>query len=165
MLNPGDKAPDFSLPDQDGKPVSLKDFEGKWLVLYFYPKDMTPGCTTEACNFQEALPDLHDLRAAVVGVSKDSVARHRKFADKYTLQFTLLSAEESDMIERYGAWQEKNLYGRKYMGIVRMTYIIDPQGRVARVFPRVKAGVHADEVRRALEELRGETAGSFQADV
>ncbi len=155
MLKVGDKAPDFTLPDQDGRPVALKDFQGDWLVLYFYPKDMTPGCTTEACNFQEALPAFEGLKARVAGVSKDSVARHRRFADKYGLTFPLLSAEESDMIERYGAWQEKNLYGRKYMGIVRMTYIIDPDGRVAKVFPKVKAKTHAAEVRAALEELRG----------
>jgi len=122
MLQSGTQAPDFTLPDQDNKPVKLSDFKGKWVVLYFYPKDMTPGCTTEACNFQEALPDFQNLNAAVLGISKDSVERHKKFAQKHGLQFPLLSDAESDVCETYGVWQKKRLYGREYMGINRSTF-------------------------------------------
>ncbi len=154
MLEPGTPAPAFTLPDQDGNPVSLSDFKGQWVVLYFYPKDMTPGCTTEACTFQEELPAFKNLNARIVGVSKDSVKRHRTFADKYNLNFTLLSDEEGKMIESYGAWQEKKMYGKTFWGIVRMTYIIDPDGRIARVFPKVKPGEHPAETARVLEELQ-----------
>ena len=154
MLEKGQPAPTFSLPDQDGNNVSLADKKGKWVILYFYPKDLTPGCTTEACNFQETLPDLQDLNAEVIGVSKDSVKSHRKFADKHNLQFTLLSSEDSDMVEQYGAWQEKSMYGKKYMGIARITYIIDPEGKIAKVFPKVSPKQHHSEVYESLKELQ-----------
>ncbi|RMH65060.1 MAG: thioredoxin-dependent thiol peroxidase [Calditrichaeota bacterium] len=154
MLEIGTLAPDFTLPDQDGQTLSLKELRGQWVVLYFYPKDMTPGCTTEACTFQEELPAFEQLDARIIGVSKDSVKRHRTFADKHNLTFTLLSDEKGTMVEAYGAWQEKRLYGKTYWGIVRMTYIIDPDGRIAHVFPKVKPKEHPAEVAAVLRELQ-----------
>lgn len=153
MLEAGVLAPDFKLPDQDGNEISLSAKKGKWVVLYFYPKDLTPGCTTEACNFQEALPDLGSLNAEVIGVSKDSVKSHRKFADKYNLAFTLVSDENGTVCEDYGVWQKKSMYGKEYMGIVRSTFIIDPQGKVAKVFPAVKVKDHHTEIQDTLKEL------------
>jgi len=154
MLEAGVQAPDFELPDQNGKTVKLSDFKGKWIVLYFYPKDMTPGCTTEACNFQESLPDFQSLDAVILGVSKDSVERHKKFADKYNLQFPLLSDAENNVCETYGVWVEKNMYGRKYMGINRSTFLIDPQGKIAKVYPKVKVKIHHEEVKKDLQNLK-----------
>ncbi len=154
MLEAGTMAPDFELPDQSGNPVKLSDFRGQWVVLYFYPKDMTPGCTTEACNFQETLPAFEQLKAVVLGVSKDSVERHKKFAEKYNLQFRLLSDAESNVCETYGVWQEKNMYGRKYMGINRSTFLIDPQGKIVKVYPKVKVKTHHQEVMKDLEALQ-----------
>jgi len=155
MLKEGQKAPDFTLPDQDGNTHSLSDYKGKWLVLYFYPRDLTPGCTTEACNFQEALPDLKKLNTEVVGVSNDPVKSHRKFADKHDLQFTLLSSDENDMTKNYGAWQEKSMYGKTYWGVARITYIIDPEGKVAKAYSRVKPKEHHTEVEKDLKALQG----------
>jgi len=154
MLEAGVQAPDFELPDQDGNKVKLSDFKGKWVVLYFYPKDMTPGCTTEACNFQEALPAFQNMEAVVLGVSKDSVERHKKFAEKHNLQFHLLSDAEGNVCETYGVWQEKNMYGRKYMGINRSTFLIDPDGKIARVYPKVKVKTHHEEVMNDLQKLK-----------
>ena len=151
MLAEGTKAPDFTLPDQNNEKVALSDLRGKWLILYFYPKDMTPGCTTEACNFQTVLPQIDDSEAVVLGVSKDSVERHKKFADKHGLTFKLLSDAESDVCETYGVWQKKKLYGKEFMGIVRSTFIIDPQGRIVKVYPKVKVKEHHREV---LDDLR-----------
>ncbi len=152
MLNPGDKAPYFELADQDGKTVKLTDFAGKNLVLYFYPKDDTSGCTKEACSFRDELPSFEGINAAVVGVSPDPVKSHRKFADKYSLNFTLLSDESKSMLEAYGVWKEKSMYGRKYMGVERTTYIIDPSGVVKNVFAKVKVEGHSEEVKKALSE-------------
>ena len=157
MLEVGTMAPDFTLPDQDGKPVSLSDFKGQWVVLYFYPKDMTPGCTTEACNFQEALPDFQQTEAVVLGVSKDSVERHKKFAQKYHLQFPLLSDAQSNVCETYGVWGKKKLYGREYMGITRSTFIIDPEGKIVKVYPKVKVKTHHEEVLADLKALKGQS--------
>lgn len=154
MLEAGIVAPDFTLPDQNGKPVSLGQFRGKWVVLYFYPKDMTPGCTTEACNFQEALPDFQKIDAVVLGVSKDSVARHKKFAEKYNLQFPLLSDAESNVCETYGVYGKKKLYGREYMGITRSTFLIDPEGKIVKVYPKVKVKTHHEEVMKDLQALK-----------
>jgi peroxiredoxin Q/BCP len=154
MIEPGRKAPAFSLESAAGR-VSLSDFAGKWLVLYFYPKDLTPGCTTEALAFREARRKLAARDAAVVGVSRDSVASHEKFAAKCALDFPLLSDPEGKTIRAYGAWGEKVLYGKKSEGILRSTVIIDPAGKVARVFPRVKVAGHADEVIAALDALKG----------
>ena len=152
MLNPGDKAPYFELADQDGKTVKLTDFAGKNLVLYFYPKDDTSGCTKEACSFRDELPSFEGINAAVVGVSPDPVKSHRKFADKYSLNFTLLSDESKSMLEAYGVWKEKSMYGRRYMGVERTTYIIDPSGVVKNVFAKVKVEGHSEEVKKALSE-------------
>lgn len=153
MVEPGIKAPDFSLPDQDGKIHSLKDFRGKNVVLYFYPKDNTPGCTKEACNFKEELPDFKELNAEILGVSADSVNSHKKFADKYSLPFKLLSDESRKTINEYGVWMLKNLYGKKTFGIERSTFIIDKQGIVRKVFRKVKVDKHNQELKEALKEL------------
>ncbi len=153
MLEEGKKAPAFTLPDKDGKKVSLKDFYGKKIVLYFYPKDNTPGCTTEACSFRDSFPEFKNLNAEILGVSPDSPESHRKFAEKYELPFTLLSDTEKTVLKKYGVWKEKSMYGRKYMGVERTTVIIDEKGKVAKIFPKVKVKGHAEEVKKALEEI------------
>ncbi len=150
MLNPGDNAPYFELHDQDGNLVKLTDFAGKNLVLYFYPKDDTSGCTKEACSFRDELPSFEGINAAVVGVSPDPVKSHRKFVDKYSLNFTLLSDESKTMLEAYGVWKEKSMYGKKYMGVERTTYVIDPTGKIKTVFNKVKVEGHTEEVKKAL---------------
>ena len=150
MLEVGTKAPDFTLPDQDGKMVSLKDFKGQKVVLYFYPKDNTPGCTKQACNFGELLPQFREKDAVVIGVSKDSVASHKKFQGKFGLPFTLLSDTELQVIQAYGVWQEKNMYGKKTMGVVRTTYLIDEKGVIVKAFGKVKA---AENPQQMLDEL------------
>jgi peroxiredoxin Q/BCP len=152
MLEQGSVAPDFSLPDQFGKIHSLKDYRGQWIILYFYPKDHTPGCTTEACNFRDDFPQFQSLNALIFGVSKDSVKRHSSFAQKFNLPFLLLSDESGEVCEKYEVWQEKSMYGKKYMGIVRSTYLIDPEGKISRVYPKVKVKEHAAEL---LEDLQG----------
>jgi len=154
MLEVGSIAPDFSLPDQNDNTVALSSFKGKWIVLYFYPKDDTPGCTTEACNFQNALPDFSTIDAVVLGVSKDPVKKHKKFVDKYNLQFTLISDENGTVCEDYETWVKKNMYGREYMGINRSTYLVDPQGKIAKVYPKVKPKEHHTEVLASLNELK-----------
>lgn len=151
MLKEGSKAPAFTLPNEKGKKVSLKDFEGKKVVLYFYPKDMTSGCTKEACDFRDAHPDFKKIKAVVLGISPDSIDSHKKFAEKYELPFTLLSDENKKVLEKYGVWKEKSMYGRKYMGVERTTIIIDEKGKIQKIFPKVKVKGHVDEV---LEELR-----------
>jgi len=151
----GSTAPDFTLKDQDDNSITLSALKGKWVVLYFYPRDLTPGCTKEACNFQEALPDFKSLNAEIIGVSKDTVKTHRKFADKHNLDFTLVSDEEGIVCEDYGVWQKKSLYGKSYMGIVRSTFIIDPQGKIAKVYPKVSVKEHHTEVEQAIKSLQG----------
>ncbi|HEY6879647.1 MAG TPA: thioredoxin-dependent thiol peroxidase [Polyangiales bacterium] len=146
----GKKAPSFSLPADSGGKVSLADYAGKRLVLYFYPKDDTPGCTTEAREFSAAIKKFQKLNAAVLGVSKDSVETHCKFRDKYGLGIPLLSDPETKVIEKYGAWGEKNMYGKKSMGIIRTTVLIDEQGVVRKIYPKVKVAGHVEKV---LEEL------------
>lgn len=150
MLEEGKKAPQFTLKDQSGKSVSLKDFLGKKVVLYFYPKDDTPGCTKEACNFRDDFKEIKKENAVILGVSADSETRHKKFAEKYKLPFTLLSDENKKVLEKYGVWQEKSMYGRKYMGIVRSTFIIDEKGKLKKIFPKVKVTNHNKEVLEAL---------------
>ena len=146
MLEVGTKAPDFTLPDQDGKPVSLKSFKGQMVVLYFYPKDNTPGCTRQACAFAGSLKAFEEKNVAVIGVSKDSAASHRKFAEKYGLPFILLSDPERKVIEAYGVWQEKKNYGKVSFGVVRTTYVIDENGFIEKVMPKVKPDTNAEEI-------------------
>ena len=146
MLEAGTKAPAFTLPDQDGSPVSLSGFAGKKVVLYFYPKDSTPGCTRQACAFAAAYGEFERLGVSVIGVSKDSAASHRKFADKHGLPFLLLSDPELTAIQAYGVWQEKKLYGKVSMGVVRTTYIIDENGVIEKVMPKVKPDTNAAEI-------------------
>ena len=152
MLEVGTKAPEFTLPDKDGNPVSLSDFLGKKVVLYFYPKDNTPGCTKQACAFAVSYEGFKAKNVAVIGVSKDSVASHQKFAAKYDLPFLLLSDPELQAIQAYGVWQEKKLYGKVSMGVVRSTYLIDEQGVIARVMPKVKPDTNAADILAALEQ-------------
>ena len=146
----GDNAPDFSLPTGDGDSLSLKDFRGKKVVLYFYPKDNTSGCTKEACEFNEKSTSLKRKGAVVVGVSADPPSSHRKFADKYDLSFPLVSDENKEIIKSYGVWKKKSMYGRQYMGIERTTFIIDEKGKIASIFPKVRVNGHVDEVLKAL---------------
>jgi peroxiredoxin Q/BCP len=142
----GDRAPEFSLPTGDGSTLSLKDLRGKKVVLYFYPKDDTSGCTREACNFRDHIPILKKKGAVVIGVSTDSPASHRKFAEKYDLPFTLISDGAKETVKKYGVWKQKNMYGRKYMGTERTTFVIDEQGKITHIFPRVKVDGHVEEI-------------------
>lgn len=150
MLELNTPAPDFTLPDADGKMVSLSDFAGKKVVLYFYPKDNTPGCTRQACAFAENFAEFKNRNIAVIGISKDSVASHRKFADKYDLPFILLADTELSAIQAYGVWQEKKLYGKVSMGVVRTTFIIDEKGMIEKIMPKVKPDTNATEILAAL---------------
>ncbi len=155
MLNVGDKAPEFCLPNQDEVEICLRDLKGKWIVLYFYPKDNTPGCTTEACDFTASLPDFESLDAIVLGVSPDSPKKHKNFIEKKSLKITLLADEEKEVCESYGVWQLKKLYGREYMGVVRSTFLIDPDGKIAEKWEKVKVKGHVEAVKEKLKELRG----------
>jgi len=146
MLNIGDKAPEFELLDQNGSTVRLSDYTGKKIVLYFYPRDNTPGCTRQACAFAGAYSAFRDSNVAVIGVSKDSVASHVKFAQKYDLPFTLVSDPELQAIQAYGVWQEKKNYGKVSMGVVRTTFIIDEQGNIEKIMPKVKPDTNAAEI-------------------
>ena len=152
MLEKGTKAPDFTLFDKDGNEVSLSDFSGKKIVLYFYPKDTTPGCTRQACAFAESFEKFKELDAVVIGISKDSVSSHVKFAEKYSLPFVLLSDPEHKVIEAFGAWQEKKNYGKTYFGTVRSTFIIDENGIIEKVMPKVKPDTNAAEILEYLEK-------------
>jgi peroxiredoxin Q/BCP len=154
MIQIGEKAPEFCLPNQDDVEICLRDLLGKWIVLYFYPKDSTPGCTTEACEFSEALPDFNDLDAIVLGVSADSTKRHRGFIEKQNLSITLLSDEDTSMMQNYGVWQMKKNYGKEYMGIVRSTYIIDPSGVVRALWENVRVKEHVAKVKAELEKIQ-----------
>lgn len=150
MLEIGTVAPDFTLPDQNGTTHSLSDYRGKKVVLYFYPKDNTAGCTKQACNFKELMPQFREKGAVILGVSKDSVASHKRFEEKYGLPFTLLSDEEKTVLQAYDVWKEKKNYGKVSMGVVRTTYLIDENGVIARAFDKVKA---ADNPMQMLGEL------------
>ena len=150
MLEIGSLAPDFTLPDQNGTTHSLSDYRGKKVILYFYPKDNTAGCTKQACNFKELMPQFREKGAVILGVSKDSVASHKRFEEKYGLPFTLLSDEEKTALQAYDVWKEKKNYGKVSMGVVRTTYLIDENGVIARAFDKVKA---ADNPMQMLEEV------------
>ncbi len=152
-LEPGTRAPAFQLKDDQGRTVKLSDFKGRPVVLYFYPKDDTPGCTKEACAFRDASSRLEKLGAVVLGVSPDSVESHANFRDKYHLNFPLLSDPQHRVAEKYGAWREKNMYGKKTMGIQRSTYLIGPDGKIAKVWKRVRVDGHDRQVLEALAEL------------
>lgn len=145
-LKEGDSAPSFTLESDTGEKVSLKDFKGKRVILYFYPKDMTPGCTQEACDFRDSFARIRKSDGVVLGVSKDSVASHQKFKAKHDLPFPLLSDSDGKVCEQYGVWQEKSLYGKKFMGIVRSTFVIDEKGKILRLFSKVKVNGHVDEI-------------------
>lgn len=151
MIELGTLAPDFELPDQNGNIRSLKEFRGKKVILYFYPKDNTAGCTKQACGFSELYPQFTEKGAVIIGISKDSVASHKKFEEKFNLKFTLLSDTELKAIQEYGVWQEKTMYGRKSMGVVRTTYLIDENGIVVKAMEKVKAADNPGDMLEALE--------------
>jgi peroxiredoxin Q/BCP len=148
----GDKAPDFNVTDDSGKKVKLADFKGRKIILYFYPKDDTPGCTKEACNFRDGIDAIKEQGAVVLGVSTDSVESHKKFKSKFDLNFPLLADTDRKIVEGYGVWKEKSMYGKTYMGIERTTFIIDKAGKISHIFPKVKVDEHYDEVLEALED-------------
>nr|VFJ92619.1 MAG: peroxiredoxin Q/BCP [Candidatus Kentron sp. LFY]VFJ95566.1 MAG: peroxiredoxin Q/BCP [Candidatus Kentron sp. LFY] len=150
----GAKAPPFTLPDEEQQQVSLDELRGKWVVLYFYPRDDTPGCTTEACEFTEGLTGFEELDAVVLGCSPDGAERHRKFIDKHQLRIRLLSDQDHQVMERYGAWGEKNMYGRKGFGVIRSTVLIDPEGNIAHHWRKVRAAGHAMSVHKRLSALQ-----------
>ena len=151
MLNIGTKAPDFTLPDQNGEMRSLKDYRGQKVILYFYPKDMTAGCTKQACGFAELYPQFVEKGAVILGVSKDTVASHKKFEEKYGLPFTLLSDTEKEVIQAYDVWKEKKNYGKVSMGVVRTTYLIDEEGIIIKAFDKVKAADNPVDMLKELE--------------
>lgn len=151
MLKEGDKAPNFTLKNDQEQDISLSDFKGKKVVLYFYPKDNTPGCTKEACSFRDVYDDILEAGAVVIGISKDSINSHQKFRNKNNLPFYLLSDPDNSIIEAYGAWKEKKMYGKTFLGIVRSTFIIDENGIIIKVYPKVKPDSHGKEI---LEELK-----------
>lgn len=153
MVSVGKSAPAFSLDTDTGDKLSLKDLKGRPVVLYFYPKDDTPGCTVEACEFRDAFPRFKGTKAVILGISPDSVKSHQKFKEKFDLPFTLLADEGHEIAEKYGVWQKKSMYGRTYMGIARTTFVIDKNGKVAKVFERVKPKGHAEEVEQAIDAL------------
>lgn len=149
-LTEGEKAPDFKAKDQNGKPVSLKDFRGKKVVLYFYPEDDTPTCTVEACNLRDNYKTLEKNGLVILGVSPDDVSKHKKFEEKYSLPFTLIADPEKKIVDQYGVWGEKNLYGRKYMGLHRTTFLIDEKGLIKKIFKKPKSKIHSEEILKAL---------------
>jgi peroxiredoxin Q/BCP len=154
MLEVGTQVPDFCLPKQDEEEICFRDIKGRWIVLYFYPKDNTPGCTTEACDFTAALPDFTGLDAIVLGVSPDSPEKHRKFIEKKELGITLLADEDKELCNLFGIWQLKKFMGKEYMGVVRSTFIIDPDGKVAATWTKVRVKEHVDAVKAKLKELQ-----------
>jgi peroxiredoxin Q/BCP len=155
LLEIGEKAPEFCLEDPDRGEMCLKDLKGKWVVLYFYPKDNTKGCTMEALEFTAAEDEFTAKNAVIIGVSPDSLKSHTNFRQKHDLSINLLSDTEKEVLEAYGVWQKKKMYGREYMGVVRSTYLIDPEGKIAYVWPKVKVAGHVDNVMEKLSELQG----------
>ncbi|SFP31386.1 thioredoxin-dependent thiol peroxidase [Hydrogenimonas thermophila] len=154
MLEVGQKAPEFCLPNQDEVEICLRDLKGKWIVLYFYPKDLTPGCTTEACEFTEAEPEFEGLDAVILGVSPDSPEKHRKFIEKKELKITLLSDESKEVLKAYGAWGLKKMYGKEYEGVIRSTFIIDPEGNIAATWYKVRVKGHVKAVKEKLSGMQ-----------
>jgi thioredoxin-dependent peroxiredoxin len=154
MLKEGSKAPTFTALDQNGTEHTLSQYKGSWLMLYFYPKDDTPGCTKEACSIRDSWQEFNDKGITVLGVSADTVAKHKKFADKYDLPFPLLADEDKTIIRAYKAWGMKKMYGREYEGIFRITYLISPDGKIAKTYPKVKPDIHADEILRDIDLLQ-----------
>ena len=152
MLEVGKKAPQFTLPDSDGNKVSLKDYLGQKVVLYFYPKDNTSGCTKEACDFRDSIAQFKKLKVAVLGVSKDSQSSHIKFRDKYDLNFPLLSDVDTKVIQKYGVWKEKSMYGKKYMGVERTTFLIDEKGKIEKIYRKVKVADHVEQILKDLKQ-------------
>ena len=150
----GSKAPQFALSDQDGVERSLSNYLGSWVLLYFYPKDDTPGCTLEACTIRDQFKNFKKIKAVVLGISTDSVASHRKFVDAYKLPFTLLADIDKQVVNQYGVWGEKNMMGRKYMGTLRTSFLIDPNGKIKKVYEKVKPALHAEEVLSDLKEFQ-----------
>ena len=153
-LEVGADAPEFILPDKGNKDVNLKDFKGKYVILYFYPKDNTPGCTTEAIGFTGILPELQKLDATVIGISPDSPESHAKFIEKKNLKVTLLSDVDKEIIKAYGKWGKKKFRGKEYLGVIRSTFLIDPEGKIIYIWPKVSVKGHPEEVKKVLEELR-----------
>ena len=153
-LSVGDSAPEFCLPDKDKNKTCLKDFKGKWVVLYFYPKDMTSGCTIEAIDFTGAHKDFDKMNAQILGVSPDSPESHCTFVDKKNLTITLLSDTDHKVLDQYGVWQKKKMYGKEYMGVVRSTFLIDPKGQIRAVWEKVKVPGHIEEVKKTLKDLQ-----------
>ncbi|MEI6221885.1 MAG: thioredoxin-dependent thiol peroxidase [bacterium] len=153
-LTVGQKAPEFTLSDQDGKQHSLSSYHGQFVLLYFYPKDDTPGCTKEACSLRDNVPHFENLNALVFGISKDSVTSHKKFADKFELTFPLLSDESTETIQAYDSWGERQFMGKKYMGTFRNSFLINPEGNIAKIYENVKPEVHAEEVVADIQALR-----------
>jgi len=152
-LQIGDTAPPFTLPTDNGGEINLTTLKGKKVVIYFYPKDNTPGCTTESCDFRDQKPAFEELNAEIIGISKDSVAKHDKFKAKYDFNFPLASDEDGNVCESYGVWKEKSMYGKSFLGIVRSTFLIDENGKIAQIWRKVKVKGHVDEVREAIENL------------
>ena len=152
-LKIGQNAPDFKLPDKNGKEHKLSDYAGRWILLYFYPKDDTPGCTKEACGIRDNFPAFKKMDAVVLGVSADSSASHEKFADKYGLPFTLLSDEKKVALKKYGVWGKKKFMGREYMGIFRTSFLLDPSGKIFKIYENVKPEIHAEQVLNDLREM------------
>ena len=152
-LSIGDNAPDFTLPDQDGELHTLSRYRGRWVLLYFYPKDDTPGCTKEACSIRDRFPDFKKCKITALGVSIDSVKSHKNFAGKYALPFTLLSDEDKKIVRRYGVWAEKKIMGRVYMGTARTSFLIDPRGKIVKIYKKVQPEVHGEEVVRDVKAM------------
>jgi len=142
----GNMAPDFRLPDQDNNWHKLSDYRGKWVIVYFYPKDDTPGCTSEACSMRDNMVKFNSLKTVVLGISVDGVKSHKKFVDKYGLTFPLLSDEKKEVVQTYGVWQKKKFLGKEYMGVARSTFLIDPEGKIVKIYEKVKPEGHAEEV-------------------
>ena len=154
MFKVGDSAPEFCLPDQTGEMHCLKNFRGQWVVLYFYPKDNTSGCTLEALDFTAAVSHFEKLDTQIIGISPDSTKSHKNFISKHELKIRLLSDTEHNILEKYGAWQKKKLYGREFMGVIRSTYLINPDGKIVHIWPKVKVKGHVDDVKNKLVELQ-----------